>query len=131
MGSVAHGRDFTSIGSCLLAAWPRHCILPAWPAAGRRVMPSVGHLHASAGLRLLAAEELVGDGLELLALLGLGDLLDGLGVGDPLQLGARAQHVLLLALLPLLPLRHLVLPDLLLELHLAGLVRALQRLLYG
>ncbi|CAN6199324.1 unnamed protein product [Urochloa humidicola] len=87
-------------------------------------MPSAGHLHALAGLRLLAAEELVGDDLDLLALLGLGDLLDGLGVGDPLQLGARAQHVLLLALLPLLarlPLRHLVLPNLLLELHLAGL----------
>ena len=85
-----------------------------------------GHLHAAGGLGLLAAEDVVGDDPELTSVLGLGDLLDRLGVGDLLQLRARAQHVLLLALLPLLlllALGDLVLPDLVVYLCYFSVVR--------
>lgn len=79
-------------------------------------------------------EQFIRNHFKLLPLLRLGDLLQGLRVGDPLQLGARPQRVLLLpflVLLPPLPLLLLVPPDLLLELRHPLLVRALQLLLLG
>ncbi|CAD5166437.1 unnamed protein product [Musa acuminata subsp. malaccensis] len=79
-------------------------------------------------------EQFIRNHFKLLPLLRLGDLLQGLGVGDLLQLGARPQRVLLLpflVLLPPLPLLLLVPPDLLLQLRHSLLVRALQLLLLG